>query len=97
MVAGQHGECADAHLSHGCEHFGVAVYDDYNGQDEADQRVEYEIAVVAPRPLLPGQRAGGLHAFRPIRAPAQQRSHGPEEAEGPDKDQADRTPPHAQL
>lgn len=97
MVSGRFGGCADAHLAHGREHPGVAVNDDCNGEDEADQCVEDEIAVVAPRPLLPGQRAGGLHAFRPVGAPAQQRGHGPEEAEGPDKDQADGAPPHAQL
>lgn len=99
MVAGQFecGKCADSHLAHGREHLGVAVYDDYDREDKAHQRVEDEITVVAPRSLLPGQRARGLHTFWPIGAPAQQRGHSPEEAEGPDKDQANHTPPHAQL
>lgn len=37
-----------AHLIHGCEHFGVAVDDDCNGENEADECVEDEIAVVTP-------------------------------------------------
>lgn len=99
MVAGQCecNECADSYLAHGREHLGVAVYDDYDREDEADQRVEYEITVVAPWPLLPGQRTGGLHALQPIGAPSQQRGYSPEEAEGPDKDQADHAPLHAKL
>lgn len=60
-----------AHLIHECEHFGVAVDDDCNRKNEADECVEDEIAVVAPRPLLPGQRAGGLDALRSIGAPAE--------------------------
>lgn len=59
-----------AHPIHGCEHFGVAVNDDCNGQNEAEQRVEDEIAVVAPRPLLPGQGAGGLDPLGSIGTPA---------------------------
>lgn len=85
------------HLIHGFEHFGVAVDDDCDREDEADERVEDEIAVVAPRLLLPGQRAGGLDSFGPVGAPAEQRGHGPKQAEGPDEKQPNDAPPHAQL
>lgn len=86
-----------AHLIHGCEHLGVAVDDDPNRENEAKECVENEIAVVVPGPLLPSQRAGGLDSLRAVGTPAEQRSHGPEQTEQPDKEQPDDTPPHAQL
>ena len=87
----------DRYLSHGAEHFGVAVDDDGHRPDEAQQRVQDEVAVVAPGPLLPAQGAGGLHSLGAVRAPAQQRSHGPEQAEAPDEEQAQSAPPHGEL
>lgn len=84
-----------ANLIHGCEYFGIAVDDDCNRENEAEDCVEDEIAVVAPRPLLPGQRARGLDSLQAIGAPAEQRGHSPEQAEGPDKQQTEAAPPHA--
>lgn len=86
-----------AHLFHGCEHFRVAVDDDCNGENEAEQCVEDEIAVVAPRPLLPRQGAGSLNSLRAVGAPPEQRSHSPEQAEGPDQQEPDDASPHPQL
>lgn len=86
-----------AHLIHGREHLGVAVDDDSNREDEAKESVEDEIAVVVPGSLLPSQRAGGLDSLGPVGTPAEQRSHGPEQTESPDKEQPDDAPPHAQL
>lgn len=90
-------EPSRAHLIHECEHFGVAVDDDCDRENEAGKGVEDEVAVVAPRSVLPGQGAGGLDPLEPVGAPTQQRSPGPEQAEDPDGGQADDAPPHAQV
>ncbi|MGH0147096.1 UNVERIFIED_CONTAM: hypothetical protein FKN15_021979 [Acipenser sinensis] len=63
-----------------------------NGEDNADGRdykaeeeVCYLVAVVAPGPLFPSNRAGGLDPLWPIGASAKEGIHGPQQAEQPDK------------
>lgn len=86
-----------AHLFHGREHFGVAVDDDSNRENEAKESVEDVIAVVVPGSFLPSQRAGGLDSLRAVGTPAEQRSHGPEQTVSPDEEQPDEAPLHAEL
>lgn len=58
------------HLIHGFQQFKVAVDDDCNWNNEAEECVENEIAVVAPWSLFPGQWAGCLDPLRSVGAPA---------------------------
>ena len=85
------------HLIHGFEHFGVTVDDDCDGDNEAEEGVADEIAVVAPRSFLPAQRAGGLDSLGSVGAPAKQRSHGPKQAVDPHTHQSVDASPHAQF
>ncbi|RXM29918.1 Stabilin-2 [Acipenser ruthenus] len=82
-------EQCNTYLVQGAKVYSIAIGED-NADDmdyKAEEEVCYLVAVVAPGPLLPTNRAGGLDPLWPIGAPAKEGSHGPQQAEEPDKRQ----------